>query len=267
MGEEEAALIESVVDDRDILEDAIQDARRAKIQGDDAQPQISDLLDSHDPLFQICAYEYKQRRVEDTASIVAVTENLAAEGLLAESTADEFIDLWSDIEWIVPGVGIQVNNLGGLEKHWSDIAIEIKSDRPEMLGYQMLWGVDDQIEAEVPGSRIIDRALMELRIIADFLENWDDHEEVGDEMMSYLSEEYDLPWTTDMLRDVLDQFEALEQSNGGMATATDNLNIDVRWDDETGDDIVVGTIRVTPPGEKVVDPKDDTSDTPPRGFQ
>ena len=269
MEEELAADIESVVSDQNVLEGPITDARQAKIQGERAQPKISDLLDNHDPLSRLCEYEYKQALVEDMDSIISVSDRLLEAGHIDSRTHDQFTDFWEETNWIVPAVGIQIKNLGGTEKHWSDITMNPKGNQPEMMDYTMRWGVDERIDADVPGSRIVERALHELDIVSGYFQFWQDHHEISDDMVSYLAEEYDINWATDMLRDVLSDLEEIDHQADGQSKATADPTLDVIWDDSLGGNQVVGKIQVKPPGEQVKESHSDESgsDAPPRGFQ
>lgn len=268
MEEELAADIETVVEDRRLLEDPIQDARQSKIQGELAQPAIMDLLDNHDPLFRLCRYEYNQRRSDEPAPLVPVSEHLVSDGYINDSTRDEFVSLWEDIDWIVPAVSIPTKNLGGLEEHWSDISMEPQADQPELMDYTMRWGVDEQLDAKIPGQRILARAVFELNFIAGYFEYWQDHDEISDELVSYLTEEYDIEWTKDMLRTVLSQLNEIDTGGSSIATPNEDLVVEVSWDDNASGNDVIGHIRVTPPGEDIPKEDDgDNGDTPPRGFQ
>jgi len=175
--------------------------------------------------------------------------------------------LWDEISWIIPALGIPTKNLGGLEEHWSDIGLTPKSDQPELFEYTIYWGVDEQIDANIPGSRIVERALLELNMVSTYLKMWQNDDDLDDEMVSYLAEEYDIGWAEDMLRNILADFEAIEHEGGGLSNGSKDPKLEVTWDDGSGHDDVVGAIRVTPPGEQVVKADDDGPDTPPRGFQ
>jgi hypothetical protein len=268
MEEELAADIESVVDDRRILENPLEEARQSKIQGEVAQPDVMDLLDNHDALFRLCSYEYKQRRSDEPAPLAPVSEHLASDGHLDDATQEEFVSLWEDIDWIVPAVSIPTKNLGGLEEHWSDISMEPQADQPELMEYTMRWGVDEQLDAKIPGQRILARAVFELNFIAGYFEYWQDTEEISDELVSYLIEEYDIGWTKDMLRNILSQLEAIDTEESTIGNSNEDPAVDVSWDNSASGDDVIGKIRVTPPGEEITrgDETDD-GDTPPRGFQ
>jgi|APHM01.1.fsa_nt_gi hypothetical protein len=262
-----AADIESVISDKTVLKEPITEARRAKIQDEQAQPEIADLLDNHDPLSRLCEYEYKQAVVEDMDSIVPVSEQLLDDGHIDTATHEEFIDLWDEIDWIVPAVGIQIKNLGGLEQHWSDIEMNPRGDRPAIMDYTMRWGVDEQIDAEVPGARVIERSLKELDIISNYLQFYQDSPEVDDETVSYLAEQYDINWATDMLREVLSDLEDIDHSTEGQSKPTADPNLQIVWDNSIGQDDVVGKIEIKQPSEKVSESDDGGSDAPPRGFQ
>lgn len=270
MEEEMAADIESVVADQSILKEPIREARQSKIQGEHAQSQVIDLLNNHDALYRLCKYEYKQRQSDEPAPIVPVADHLASEGYLDGTTKDEFSDFWDDIDWIVPSVSIPLKNLGGIEEHWSDIAMKPKPEQPELMEYTMRWGVDEQLEADIPGERILSRAVFELDFIIGYFQYWQDNDDVSDDMVSYLAEEYDLAWTTDMLRNVLADLESIEHGGGQLSSASNDPDVEVTWNDTASDENVVGTIRVTPPGEQMKrdeEDDDDEGDTPPRGFQ
>lgn len=267
MEEQLAADIESVISDKTVLKGPITEARQSKIQGERAQPEIADLLDNHDPLSRLCEYEYKQAVVEDMESIVPVSKQLLDDGYIDTATQEEFIEFWDEIDWIVPAVGIQIKNLGGVEQHWSDIQMEPKGNQPAIMNYTMRWGVDEQIDAEVPGARVIERSLKELDIISNYIQFYQESPEVDDETVSYLAEQYDINWATDMLREVLSDLEAIDHSTEGQSKPTADPDLQVVWDNSIGQDDVVGKIAIKQPGEKVAEPDDGGSDAPPRGFQ
>lgn len=268
MEEEIAEYIESVVEDRSILEKPLDEARQSKIQGDRVQPEVMDLLDNHDALFRLCEYEYRQRQSEDPAPLVPVAEHLASEGVIDTSTVDDFVDFWEDVDWIVPALGVPTKNLGGFEQHWSDVAMKPISDQPEMMEYTLHWGVDEQLNGEIPGQRILSRAVFELDFIAGYFNYWQDNEEISDDMVSYLAEEYDIGWTTDMLRNVISQLESIDHGESRIADRQEDPDLEVKWDNSASGDKVVGTIRVTPAGETMKRDNDqDDGGAPPRGFQ
>jgi hypothetical protein len=266
MEEELAGDIETVVEDRRILKEPIQEARQSKIQGKVAQPDVMELLNNHDALFRLCSYEYSQRRSEEPAPLAPLSDHLASDGHLDDATQDEFVSLWEDIDWIVPAVSIPAKNLGGLEEHWSDISMEPQADQPELMEYTMRWGVDEQLEAKIPGQRILSRAVFELNFIAGYFEYWQETDEISDELVSYLIEEYDIGWTKDMLRNVLSQLEGIDTEGSSTGRVKKDLTVEVTWDNSPSDDDVIGKIRVTPPGGDPNDDDSDDGDTPPVGV-
>jgi hypothetical protein len=73
-----------------------------------------------------------------------------------------------------------------------------------------------------------------------------------------------------MLRNVLADLESIEHGGGQLSSASNDPDVEVTWNDTASDENVVGTIRVTPPGEQMKrdeEDDDDEGDTPPRGFQ
>jgi len=266
MEEQLAADIETVVSDQDIIKQTVREARQAKIQGKEVQSEIENLLNNHDPLFHLCRYEFANRFEGEVDSILTVVNEISSEGHIDNSTSREFVELWEDIDWIVPAVGVSAQNLGGMEKHWSVTSMRLKDGQPDMLEYTISWGVDEKIDADIPGSRLVMRNVAELQNITEYFKFWRKNDDIDDELLSHLADQYDIGIARDSLRTILDELEKINTEGGQPPTSTDP-DIDVVWDDSIGDDDVVGKIRVTPPGEKAADTDDGGSDTIPRGFQ
>lgn len=265
MEEQLAADLETVVADREIILQTTTEARQSKIQGKKVQSEIKKLLDNHNPLFRLCRFEYTNRVEGQADSSLAAAEDLSTEGYIDNSTKQEFEDLWDEIDWIVPAVSVSVQDLGGMEEHWSNTSMKLKNGQPDILQYTVRWGVDEKIDADIPASRVVMRNVAELHSITEYFKFWREDDDIDDELISHLADRFDIGVARDNLRTILDELEKID-TEGGQPPASTDPDIDVIWDDSIGDENVVGKIRVSPPGEKAADPDDDP-DRIPRGFQ
>jgi hypothetical protein len=61
--------IKSILNDRDVLKRALEEPRRAKIQGDSAQQETAKVINNHNALYRICQHELHSRESADYESV------------------------------------------------------------------------------------------------------------------------------------------------------------------------------------------------------
>lgn len=165
------------------------------------------------------------------------------------------------------------------------IAVEFHSEDLELIGDLRRYLIDANrivvccfhglnpfpqpaFDANIPGERILVRAVFELDFVAGYFEYWQDRDEINEDMVAYLAKEYDIGWTTEALRNVVSRLEAVEHEGNRISTRKEDPDLEVKWDNTASGDKVVGTIRVTPAGEQMKrEDETDEEETPNRGFQ
>jgi len=249
MEEEMTGDIQQVLRDEPAIRDVVRDAHHDQLRGQAVQDDIATLLDNHTPLTRLCRWEYRQQNDPETPSVARMAQYLVDEGYLDEEAGEAFLTLWNEIYWIVPAVSVQLNNLEGVERHWSGIELTLVEDNPEFYDYTLRWGVDERLSAEVPADRIISRCLLELSQITAHLQNFYEHDDVNDEFVSYLAEQYDLNWTTDTLSELLDDLQSLQHALGKPTANSPEPTVAISWDTDEREDPVVGTMQIQQPGQ------------------
>lgn len=269
MEEEMTGDIRQVLNDEPAIRDVIREAHHNQLRGQSVQHEVTTLLDKHTALKRLCRWEYRQQNDPETPSVTQLAQYFVDEGYLDNEEAETFLTLWDEIYWVVPAVGVDLNNLEGLERHWSGIELSPVQDNPELYDYTLRWGVDERLSAEVPANRILSRCLVELSQITAYLQNFYEHDDIDDEFVSYLAEQYDLNWTTDTLSELLDDLESLQRALGQPSAGSPEPTVDVTWETDDDDETVVGTIQVQQPGQAAEQEPTGGSDGEPmnlRGF-
>jgi hypothetical protein len=148
---------------RSALEDLLGDLEQSHLQGDHVQGELN-------AIFEECESLFMMARFEQAGELQTALEDATEYDLLESTKREEFESMWSQIEWIAPGVQAYQNEHEGTPRHWTDKDISFDQVHGELvIEHTIKYGVDTVHRIRVPAAKLFSDSVQRLQLIARIL--------------------------------------------------------------------------------------------------